>query len=150
MSNEKPINATILYVDAGRAESVDVRTGAKTFDHDNQKYKIREKGKYRLIKIKLTPIPPFFERVVRIMSFYRAGNPEPIVWKPSDKFTSEDLYALDKEDTTIAGIADSMKGERRKKQIKGLKWLFILMLVAIGVIAFIFFLPVITGMVGGG
>lgn len=150
MSDENKIEATIMYVDAGRAESVDVRANAKTFDHDNQKYKVREKGKYRLREIKLKPIPPFFERVIRTMSFYRAGNPEPIVWKPTDKFTSEDLYALDKEDTTIAGIADSMKGERRKKQIKGLKWLFILMFVVIGVVAFIFLLPAITGMIGGG
>ncbi len=135
------VHAVVLNKTTGEATPANVAPDAKKFSLNNCTYNIRENSKYQLIKPKLQLAPPFIGTIITLWSFYRAGHPEPIGWSESDGFTAEDISVIDELETTIQGMSDSMKGEKQKHNVGHLKWMVIILIVAVVGIAAMFILP---------
>jgi len=158
MNDEKiPFKAIIMFAHDNSARVVKLSLDKNpSFTYNDQTYQIRPyarylyvKRKFKLGKLGKVPFPRFVtEREYR--SYYRAGNPEPITWTRPEKFSAEDLYVMESENTTVKGISNALMGARRRKQLGALKWMLILMLVIGGIAAIVILLPNLLRFFGMG
>lgn len=144
---KEDLNAVILYKESKNADAVKVPLDATKFSFNNSTYKVVRDSVFTELVTRMKKLPPFFKRDMYLWSFYRAGLPAPLGWDQTkeDDFTAEDILVLDEDDVAIEGINQSIKEEKRHRQVKNLKWILIIIVILIMVAGFIFLLPLITG-----